>query len=336
MMRLNYRNTGHRLHDSFFKDIYKLEELAKDILRLALAKKELDLFDLDSLSVYKDSTQNSDTGKGGVGDLHYKMLLKKYPHLLVHFSVFFEHKIKDARKAIKQLRGYSLRAMDDTEGLVFGILINQGRHKLNIPNNYLDYVLGKHLPSETINTLAGLFSNYFIRVVDLPALTVEQICRNDIKSAPALLTMKFIRNMTHKTMSMIMDKCHSLNIENKSDFLSKLMSYVCKADNRYDRKVLSEIEEKYFPNLPTEVKIMERIEFGFDEARTEGHKKGFKEGIEKGIKQGIKRGIERGIEQGIEQTVMRLLKSGEMSDGDICKITGISEQQLLKIKHKIN
>ena len=130
------------------------------------------------------------------------------------------------------------------------------------------------------------------------------------------------------------------------------MSYVCKADTRYDRNVLSEIEEKYFPNLSSEEKIMERIEFGFDEARTEGHKKGFKEGIKKGIEQGIEQGIEKGIEQGIEkgieqgveqgveqgieQVAMRMLQAGKMSTDDIRKITGLSDQQLLKIKHRIN
>ena len=102
------------------------------------------------------------------------------------------------------------------------------------------------------------------------------------------------------------------------------MSYVCKADTRYDRSVLSEIEEKYFPNLPSE----EKIEFGFDEARTEGRKQGFKDGI--------KQGIGQEIEQGIEQVAIRLLQSGKMSNGDICELTGLSERQLLKIKHKIN
>ena len=242
--------------------------------------------------------------------------IKNYPHLLVHFGVFFEHKTTEAKKAIEQLRGYSLRIMDTTGGLVFGILINQGRTKLDIPNNYLDYLFKKHLPTETITQLASLFSNYYIRIVDLPAMTVEQICHQEIKTAPALLAMKFIRNMTHKTMSIIFDKCYSLTITDKSSFLSKLMSYVCKADNRYDRDVLSEIEEKYFPNLSSEEKIMERIEFGFDEARTEGRKEGIKEGI--------------------EQVAMRLLLAGKMNDNSICEITGLSEQQLRKIKHKIN
>ena len=119
MVRINYRYTGHKLHDSFFKNIYGNKEFAKDILRLALPKEELDLFDLDNISVYKESTTNADTGKEGVGDLHFKLPLKKYPHLHVHFSVFFEHKTTNAQKAIEQLRSYSLRTMDETSGLVF-------------------------------------------------------------------------------------------------------------------------------------------------------------------------------------------------------------------------
>ena len=328
MVRINYRHTGHKLHDSFFKNIYGNKGFAKDILRLALPKEELELFDLDKVSVYKESTANADTGKEGIGDLHFKLPLKKYPHLRVHFSVFFEHKTINAQKAIEQLRRYSLRTMDETGGLVFGILINQGRHKLSTPNNYLDYLFAKDLPSATIARLSGLFPNYFIRIIDLPAMTIEQICREDIKSAPALLVMKFIRNLTDKTISTIMEKCYPLTIENKSDFLSRLMSYICKADTRYDRNVLSGIEEKYFPNLSSEEKIMERIEFGFDEARTEGRKKGFREGIEQGI--------EKGIEKGIERVAVRMLQANDLSDDDICQITGLSAQQLLKIKHRIN
>ena len=145
-MRINYRHTGHKLHDSFFKNIYGNKEFAKDILRLALPREELELFDLDNISVYKESIANADTGKEGVGDLHFKLSLKEYPQLHVHFSVFFEHKTTNAQKAIEQLRSYSLRTMDETGGLVFGILINQGRHKLSTPNNYLDYLFSKDLP----------------------------------------------------------------------------------------------------------------------------------------------------------------------------------------------
>ena len=71
-----------------FKNIYGNKEFAKDILRLALPKEELELFDLDNISVYKELTANADTGKEGVGDLHFKLSLKEYPHLHVHFSVF--------------------------------------------------------------------------------------------------------------------------------------------------------------------------------------------------------------------------------------------------------
>ena len=36
MVRINYRYTGHKLHDSFFENIYGNKEFAKDILRLVL------------------------------------------------------------------------------------------------------------------------------------------------------------------------------------------------------------------------------------------------------------------------------------------------------------
>ena len=50
-----------KLHDKFFKKIYSQPRYAQDILRLALTADECELFDLDKMTVDKDSTLNPST-----------------------------------------------------------------------------------------------------------------------------------------------------------------------------------------------------------------------------------------------------------------------------------
>ena len=60
------------------------------------------------------------------------------------------------------------------------------------------------------------------------------------------------------------------------------------------------------------------------------------DGIEEGIEQGIEQGIVRGIEQGFQQVfnVNKMLKKGKAID-EISKETGMSEEQILKIKDEL-
>ena len=53
-----------------------------------------------------------------------------------------------------------------------------------------------------------------------------------------------------------------------------------------------------------------------------------------GLEQGLERGLERGRREEREQVVLAMLRS-KMSEQDICKIAGISIDELAKIKKKM-
>lgn len=55
---------------------------------------------------------------------------------------------------------------------------------------------------------------------------------------------------------------------------------------------------------------------------------------EEGIAQGIEQGLTKGIAQGIEQTAINMLKA-KLDDKLIASVTGLSAQQILKIKSKL-
>ena len=85
------------------------------------------------------------------------------------------------------------------------------------------------------------------------------------------------------------------------------------------------------------------------EGHKEGHKKGLedgrKEGLEEGRKEGLKQGLEQGLEQGIEQGIEQGSKNktleiaqkmldSNMKISDISKFTGLSENEIKKLKAK--
>ena len=66
----------------------------------------------------------------------------------------------------------------------------------------------------------------------------------------------------------------------------------------------------------------------------EGLEDGMEKGMEKGIVQGMEKGIIQGIEKGQEKIISQLLRAN-MNVEQICQVTDLSEQEVLKIQSKI-
>ena len=97
-------------------------------------------------------------------------------------------------------------------------------------------------------------------------------------------------------------------------------------DNGVTNKCLQQLEETHFSNIPKENKVMPKFAISTDVAEQRGR--------EQGIEQGLEQGLEQGREQEREQVVLAMLRSN-MSERDICKIIGLSVDELTKIKKKL-
>ena len=64
----------------------------------------------------------------------------------------------------------------------------------------------------------------------------ERLQRDDIVTSPCLLGMKHIRNLTPTVVAKMLAWCRALAPEYKRSLTSYLISYLGKADNRYDRR----------------------------------------------------------------------------------------------------
>ena len=56
------------------------------------------------------------------------------------------------------------------------------------------------------------------------------------------------------------------------------------------------------------------------------------EGRQEGIQKGIKRGMQKGMQKGMQQVVLNMLKE-KTEIAFICKVTGLSEEEIRKIQN---
>ncbi len=312
----------HNLHSEFFKDIYSNPRYAQDLLHLALSGNTQ--FDLDQLIPGKNANIDPNTGAEGSCDLNFSVRIKDHPDCQEDFGAIFKHATGNAPEAVGQLHRYSRHEMGYHDRIVTAILVMQTKRPVEIDESGIDPKLASMLPAGVIDRLRPLVIKFPIKSVNFPKLSDEQLQGADIITSPCLLSMKHIWNLNTEVVAKILRACHSLPSGDRKNLSAKLISYLGRADGRYDRKTLFAIEADCFPNLAPEERLLAKIEFGFDEARLEG--------LEQGRKQGIEQGLDRGREQEREDVIVSMLKHGELKDSAICQITNITKEQLAEIK----
>ena len=82
-------------------------------------------------------------------------------------------------------------------------------------------------------------------------------------------------------------------------------------------------------------------EYGYDKGEKAGIEKGIEQGIEQGMKQGLKQGITQGLEKGrdegkneMQKIIVRNMLNQNMKIEDIIKITGLTKEEIEKLKEK--
>ncbi|MCX6698521.1 MAG: Rpn family recombination-promoting nuclease/putative transposase [Methanomicrobiales archaeon] len=85
--------------------------------------------------------------------------------------------------------------------------------------------------------------------------------------------------------------------------------------------------------------IKKALKDGYADGHQEGHEKGLKIGLKEGLETGLKKGHEEGLRKGLETgfkdgqvLIAKRLKAVGMSNDEIMKATGLSENELLKIE----
>ena len=142
---------------------------------------------------------------------------------------------------------------------------------------------------------------------------------------------RLIWKATEDTVAKIIEKSRELNLEDYHYLLDSLIDYYKYTDNKYGHEEFDRIERQRWPDLPEEELLMPEILLGQERI----HQEGVDKGIILGQKKGIALGQKKGIALGQEKLILKMLKSGKMTDNMICEVAGISKTELAQLKRKI-
>ncbi len=178
-------------HDSLFKETWSNKANARAFLENYLPGKILEIADLDSLEICKDSFIENDLKdyysdmlykvnfKGSLGYIYFLFEHKSYPDRLVHLQLL-EYMIKIWRLDLKQSKAKKL-------SVIVPLLLYHGPRKWNIKENFSAMIKGP------VDIMADYIPDFRYILYDLSRYSDEDI-KGTIMARVVMLIFKHISN----------------------------------------------------------------------------------------------------------------------------------------------
>ena len=307
------------LHDLLFKEVFFTEKYCVDIFRLALNKKEFQLFDWKTLKL-EVSTFVDKKWREKRMDLIISVRLKQFPHQPAHIIFLLEHKSQYSPDIMKQLIHYQTGIYDKTLNPVIAVVLYAGRvKKWKGPLSFHDYLKfhSQLKPFFKENVL-----NFKIRLLNLRELDEERFSDRELTVRPIFYIMANIWNVDEKVIEKMFTLSRGLKKEEKELLVKSAVNYIRQFDPRFNWEIIAEIENKVLKDkkeeaMPTLLEGALKLEK--EEAR------------QKGLQEGHTAGLQEGRQERDRQVILNMLK--EKADMDfISKVTGLSSEEIQKLK----
>ena len=163
-------------HDSFFKLIFSNPERIKELLLLALTKKEAQAFNLDDIRLEKDSHKKK------LADLVLSFPFKNYPRKRIEFLVILEHKSYHDKYLFEQglkyqilIRDHSIKQKGRPLPIILALFYH-GKYPLKWKkslqeDNFKDFF--DKIPMETRRSML----NYELKIINTKDPKIRKIVR---------------------------------------------------------------------------------------------------------------------------------------------------------------
>jgi len=282
-------------HDRFFKEIWSREAIGQDFLRHYLPQEIVDLLDLDSLELTKDSFVDRRL-RQHYSDLLYRLKFKDGRPGFVY--TLLEHKRAPKRFTALQLLRYMVQIWEKalaqgvgTEGLppIMPVVLYQGDTPWPYGETFQQLF---HLPAP----LAPYTPDFRYALCDLTGLADTDI-RGAVLLRVTLWIMKHIADaQLAERLPEIIRLLRELSEKRTLlDYLETLLRYLATATDKLSERdigqalneVLPMLEEKFMATLAEKW-----LEQGRQEGLAKGHTKGHTEGIQAGERRILLRQLE--------------------------------------------
>ncbi|NMA94449.1 MAG: Rpn family recombination-promoting nuclease/putative transposase [Clostridiales bacterium] len=133
-------------HDITFKEVFSQKRIAKDFIINSIPKSALDVVDLDTLELVKDTFVNKDL-KESFSDLIYKVKIKDED---AYICFLLEHKSYKDKMTVFQIQRYILESWmmivqkenKDKLPIIVPLVIYHGKEKWNLDTDLRDMIYG--------------------------------------------------------------------------------------------------------------------------------------------------------------------------------------------------
>ena len=286
-------------HDRFFKQVYSNLEFVTEIFKIIFSKQEFESCNWKHLKTEKDSFKEDKRA-----DFIFSVPLKKNPNTYLKIFILLEHKSNYDSKLFTQLLVYQSLIHEQTlkqykkPQPIIPVLFYHGKEPWKWKTSFQEVYFDK-IPAFFKKNMI----NYSLRVLDVHSPEVTQVLRNKrFKSRGVLNVLKKIWSlqMNEKELTEVLSEFGRIKDE---DLVLSLISY--------------------FKAFGMSEKLWEQVE------RRAYYQKILQKGENMGVRDEIR---EEGRQENQQAVVLNMLK--EKADITfISKVTGLSKEEILKIKN---
>ena len=316
------------MHDKIFK-LFKEDLPIKQLLTMLLPEEICNLLDWETLEI--TDSESLLKNKSVHTDIIVKIQLSGGQPIVIYLPM--EHKSYPDQNVILQVLEQFTAICKKTKSIVVPIIILCCKDKnFTIPNSYLRWVLRDYdLSTPEMQKLIKWLPDFSCVVTNLQNIDSDQLWQAGLHAGILVYTMANFWSATDDVVAKIIEKSRGLNHEERGYLLDSLIDYYENTDKKYGRQEFDRIERQRWPELPEEELLMPEILLG----RERAHKEGVDKGIILGRKEGVALGRKEGVALGQEELILKMLKSGKMTDDMICDVFGFSKVELAGFKRKV-
>lgn len=305
-------------HDAMFKEVFSQKRIAKDFIENNIPREALDIIDMDTLELQKDTFINDEL-KESFSDLIYRVNINSTES---YICFLLEHKSYKDKMAIFQIHKYILESwMQIVQKqnkkdlpIILPMLIYHGKDKWDLKTDLRYMISGFYELPEYFKERVPVFKYDLYNIGKYEADDFE---RFESLTSMMLKAFKYAFEKDPK----VMIRSFLLSVDEvKDEETSETLAYYVQLYLRYIEQINPDITEK---DIEAEIINLDgkgAVTMGMLEKREE-------------------KGLQKGLELGKQEAAMKIAENLIRDDSEvslIVKVTGLSQEEVEKLKEKLN
>lgn len=316
-------------HNNFFHYALSHAQAARDLIQTHLPPSLVQILDLESLELQKDSFIDEDL-RQSFSDLLYSVRFAEPDGEPTEGQVFllFEHKSQSDPMTCFQLLRYIVRIWEQRlrNGMslcpVFPLVIYHGQEDWSAPRSLEELLGGPKAAFEY-----GVRMNY--PVLDIARVPDESLARDPfLQSVLGLLKYSRRRDFEEKLEFLLQCLLRSGTIKIGPEHVEAVVVYLSSASPLIPMEKLTMTIQKIFRTQVEPGSIADQF---IKQGRQEGRQEGIQEGLQEGRQEGIREGIQKGLKTGQIELIqmLREILGLPISDGSPFEDRTLEELQTI-------